>query len=75
MIYDNSSKSIKATGIHVNREMIYAQHQWISLEHLEECNHKCLNNFVTYIDHLRIGNVDEDENKIKALRSQLKLTQ
>ena len=68
MIYNNSSNSVIVTGIHLDKTRICIQHQWISLEHLKECNHECLNNFNTNIDHLQIGNVDADANRIKDLK-------
>jgi len=68
LIYDNSSNSAKVTGIHIDKDMIDIQHQWMSLEHSQECDHDCLNNFVSHIDHVEIGNVDADANRIKDLR-------
>ena len=56
--------SLQVIGIHLNKQFILNQHQLASPHH--ECH--CLDDFVSDIDDIKIGNVDLEKNKIKDLQ-------
>eukprot|EP01084_Bolivina_argentea_P066945 122033_1 len=62
--YNTAKKSIKATGIHLDKNNIMRQHQLCSPQH--HCT--CLDGFHSDIDDLHIGNPDDDKNRVKDLK-------
>ena len=54
IIYDFLSKSVKISWMHIDKRMIGIQHHWTSMDHLQECNHGCLND-LRHMNQVRIG--------------------
>eukprot|EP01084_Bolivina_argentea_P142567 250458_1 len=65
-VYANNKISV--TGIHVDKNSIMKSHQLALKNH--ECH--CLDEFVSIIDVLEIGNPDATLNKLKAAKKQIK---
>ena len=63
-----SIKKIKVTGIHLDKNKILLHHQLASPQH----NCHCLDNFKSKYDDLKIGNVYDEQNQIKALKKENK---
>jgi len=63
--YLTKQDRIIATGIHLDRNMLYKQHQLVDPKHMTDC--KCFDGFSSNITHFHCGNCDEAENKIKIL--------
>ena len=66
MIYDNLECKVKVTGIHLDKRLLFRQHQWISLKHMNECT--CFDNYNWIINDISIGNPDDNLNRINALK-------
>ena len=70
-IYDKERKTAKTTAIHTDKELLCRQHQWISLEHMNEC--RCFENFHSSYNYLSIGNPDDPQNLIKHQQNTIEL--
>merc|ERR1719229_840048 len=62
--FNNDNNKIEISGIHLDEEYIKNAHQFALPQHINEC--KCLDHWQSNITDLKIlGNLDDDENKIK----------
>ena len=66
LIYNQTTKKVKVTGMHTDKSLLMKAHQWISLKHKKEC--RCFDNFRSTINHLSIGNPDDAQNRLNAMR-------
>ena len=69
LLYDSRANRANITGIHIDKSLLIKAHQWISTQHRKEC--ECFDNFNSTINHLSVGNPDDDQNKINALKKDL----
>ena len=65
--YDSINNRLKVGGIHLDSQYIRNQHQLIDPYH----NCHCLDSFQTNISDLKIGNPDDNLNKIKYYKQQI----
>jgi len=66
-VYDEEKDAVFVSGIHLDRDAILRQHELLLPGHGKEC--RCLDGFVSNISDLKIGNLDEDLNRIKDLHA------
>eukprot|EP01084_Bolivina_argentea_P255401 429557_1 len=66
--YNAKKGIIEVTGIHLDKNSLYVQHK------LALPNHKChcLDNFISNYSDIKIGEFNEEKDKIKQLKTQLK---
>ena len=69
LIYDEKINKVVVTGIHIDVSSLYEQYQWISSAHRKA--YKYFHDLTTTIDHLEIGNIDDDKNTIYNLKSNI----
>jgi len=65
-VYDACKDTLYVTGVHMDKSALLQQHELLLPGHAGDCH--CFDGFVSNIDDLRIGNLDEDLNKIKDLK-------
>eukprot|EP01083_Nonionella_stella_P283359 964416_1 len=67
--YNKAEHTVQVVGIHLDKELIFKQHQVICPSHVLDCN--LLRDVRFHITDLRIGNPDDDQNWFKALQKEL----
>eukprot|EP01083_Nonionella_stella_P204904 746639_1 len=68
-ILNTENDELMVSGIHLNKTFLLNQHH-LAIPQCPSCN--CLDSFVSHITHLRIGNPDDDLNRIKDLTKKFK---
>mmetsp|Transcript_73038 Transcript_73038/g.65710 ORF Transcript_73038/g.65710 Transcript_73038/m.65710 type:complete len:531 (+) Transcript_73038:1151-2743(+) len=73
----NSNNSLRVTGIHLDKTLLQQQHLLVATRSCANSSSgcHCFDNFSSYIDDLRIGNIDTDQNKTKDFRARFQKAQ
>ena len=71
---DKTNNKFIVTGIHLNKEFLLYRHSLVSIKPCNLCKRcDCFDKFTSNITDLSIGNVDDEQNKIKDLQKRLKI--
>ena len=66
--FDSVQQLIKVTGIHLNKDFLSKKHM------LTPCHYgcHCLDNFISYYDDVKVGDIDGSKNNQKQLKRKIK---